>query len=131
LVLVPRLAGVIGADGALAGFTAFADWRDPARTPPKDRDFALGIGPVVATPDELDPVRLEAIVRVDGVERARTSFEDFDWEAARDLAADRTRLYPGDLLVGPPLEAVDGIASGSVVELEIPVIGVLEQVVST
>ncbi|MBM2821642.1 MAG: hypothetical protein HW413_388 [Thermoleophilia bacterium] len=130
LVLVPRLAGVIGADGALAGFTAFADWRDPARMPPKDRDFALGIGPVVATPDELDPVRLEAIVRVDGVERARTSFEDFDWEAARDLAADRTRLYPGDLLVGPPLEAVDGIASGSVVELEIPVIGVLEQVVS-
>lgn len=129
LVLVPRLAGVIGADGALAGFTALAEWRDPTRMPPKDRDFALGLGPVVVTRDELDPARLEAIVRIDGVERARGSFDDFEWEAARDLAANRTRLYPGDLLVGPSLGTVDGIASGSLVELELPVIGVLEQVV--
>ena len=126
LALVPRLAGVIGADGALAGFTAFADWRDPARVAPKDRDFAIGLGPVVLTPDELAPARLEAIVRVDGIERSR-GFEDFDWEAARDLAANRTRLHPGDLLVGPPLGAVDGIAPGQVVEIEVPTIGVLEQ----
>lgn len=130
LVLVPRLAGVVGANGDLAGFTAFADWRDPTCVPPKNRDFALGLGPVVVMPDELDPAKPEAIVRVDGVERTRGSSDDFDWEAARDLAANRTRLYPGDLLVGPPLCTVDGIASGSLVELELPGIGVLEQVVS-
>jgi fumarylacetoacetate (FAA) hydrolase len=130
LTLLARVAGVIGADGAVAGFTAFADWCDLARAAPKDRDFALGLGPVVVTPDEFDPGGREAIVRVGGVERARGGFDDFDWDTARDLAADRTRLYPGDLLVGPPLGAVDGIASGEVVELEVPVIGVLEQVVS-
>jgi hypothetical protein len=128
LTILARVAGVIGADGAIAGFTAFADWRDPAQTAPKDRDFALGLGPVVVTPDELDFAGLEAIVRVDESERARAT-DEFDWRAARDLAAEGTRLYPGDLLVGPALAAVDGIGPGSFVELEVPGIGVLEQVV--
>ena len=84
----------------------------------------------MATPDELDHAGLEVIVRVDESERARDAFDEFDWRAARDLAADGTRLYPGDLLVGPALAAVDGIGAGSFVELEMPGIGVLEQVVS-
>ena len=130
LTVLARMAGVIGADDAVAGFTAFADWRDPARAEPKDQDFALGLGPVVVTPDELGFDRRGAIVRVDGVERARGRLDDFDWEAARDLAAERTRLYPGDLLVGPPLGAVDGIVPGNVVEVEVPGIGVLEHAVS-
>jgi hypothetical protein len=130
LTIVARVAGVIGADDAVAGFTALADWRDPARAAPKDRDFALGLGPIVATPDELDPAGLEVIVRVDESERARATFNGFDWRAARDLAAEGTRLYPGDLLVGPALAAVDWISPGSFVELEVPGIGVLEQVVS-
>ena len=41
----PRLAAVIGADGAIGGFTALAEWRARALEPPKDRDFALGLGP--------------------------------------------------------------------------------------
>jgi len=130
LTLLARVAGVIGADHAVAGFTAFAEWCDLGCAAPKDRDFALGIGPVVVTPDELTSGWREAIVRVDGIERARGSFEDFDWQAARDLAAKRTRLFSGDLLVSPPFGTVDGIASGEVVELEIPAIGVLEHVVS-
>jgi hypothetical protein len=129
LALVPRLAGVIGVDGALAGFTAFADWRDPTRMPPKDRDFALGLGPVVATPDELDADRLEGIVRVDGSERARVIFAGFDWHAARNLAEARTRLIPGDLIAGPSA-LVEAIPRGSVVELELEGIGVLEQLVA-
>jgi hypothetical protein len=128
LTIIARTAGVIGADDAVAGFTAFAEWRDPARTAPKDRDFALGIGPVVVTPDELGFAGLEAIVRIDGVERARGRFGSFDWDAARDLAAAGTRLYPGDLLAGPPLGAVEGTASGQSSELEVKGIGVLEQV---
>jgi len=126
LVLVPRLAGVIGANGDLAGFTAFAGWQDPARIPPKDQDFALGLGPVVVTPDELDPARLEVIVRIDGVERCRGMCEDFDWRAARDLAEGGTRLMSGDLLAGPPTLAEE-IPRASVVEIELEGIGVLAQ----
>ena len=44
LTLAPRIAGVIGAASALAAFTILVEWRDPARQPPKDRDFALGLG---------------------------------------------------------------------------------------
>ncbi len=130
LTILARVVGVIGADGAVAGFAAFADWRDPARAAPKDRDFALGLGPFVVTPDELDFAGLEAIVRLDESERARATFDEFDWRAARDLAAEATRLYPGDLIVGPALAAVDEISPGSFVELEVPGIGVLEQVVN-
>jgi len=80
-------------------------------------------------PDELDSGGLDAIVRIDGSERAHDTLGDFDWQGAQDLAADGTRLYPGDLLVGPALAAVDGIPHGSSIELEVPGIGVLEQAV--
>ena len=129
LALLARVAGIVGGDSAIAGFTIFADWREPGRVPPKDRDFALGLGPIVVTPDELDPGGLEAIVRSDGSERTRDTLGDFDWQGAQDLVADGTRLYPGDLLVAPALVAVDGVPHGSSVELEVPGIGVLEQVV--
>jgi len=129
LTLLARVAGVVGADGAVAGFTILADWREPGRVPPKDRDFASGLGPIVVTPDELDPGGLEAILRIDGRERARDTLGDFDWQGAQDLAADGTRLYPGDLLVGRALAAVEGIPHGSSIELEVPGIGVLEQAV--
>ena len=129
LGLFPRLAGVVGADGAVAGFTAFADWRSATSPPPKDRDFAFGIGPVVVTSDELDPVGVEAIVRVDGSECLRSRFAEFDWAAARDHAAAGTTLRPGDLLAGPALGAVT-VEPGADVELEIEGIGVLPQVVA-
>jgi hypothetical protein len=121
-----RLAAVVGAESAIVGFTAFAEWRDPARSPPKDRDFALGLGPVVVTVDALDPSRLGATVRIDGESRLDARVGAFDWEAARALAADGTRLLAGDLLVGPALEAVD-VPRGSVAELEVEGIGILDQ----
>ena len=52
LAVLPRVAAVVGADGAIGGFTMLAEWRAPALEPPKDRDFALGLGPVVVTADE-------------------------------------------------------------------------------
>jgi hypothetical protein len=122
--LLPRIAAVIGAAGALAGFTAFADWRRPGLEPPKDRDFALGLGPVVVTQDELDPDGLEAVVRVDGVEHLHGSLSEFDWEAAHDHVAEGTVLRPGDLIAGPTAGDVDGLAQGSV-DLEVEGIGVL------
>ncbi|HEX2428364.1 MAG TPA: fumarylacetoacetate hydrolase family protein [Gaiellaceae bacterium] len=127
LALAPRLAGVIGAVGVLAAFTVLAEWRDPARKPPKDRDFALGLGPVAVTAAAFDPGACAQVVRVNGVERAREVPDSFDWQAAVALAADRTRLYPGDLVAGPMCGLVEGVAVGSVIEIETGGIGILEQ----
>ena len=88
-----RLTAVIGADGAIAGWTGLVEWRAPDLATPKDRDFALLLGPVVET--ELG--------------------DTFDWEAARALAAANTRLRPGDLLAGPVLARHEEIASGGFV----------------
>jgi Fumarylacetoacetate (FAA) hydrolase family len=126
LVLRARLAGVIGAEGGFAGYTLLAEWRDPALEPPKDRDFALGLGPYVVTRDELDPAGLEAVVRVDGDERARESFPELDWAAARDLAAAGTRLHPGDLVTGPSLAPME-VEPGADVEIRVEELGTLTQ----
>jgi len=125
--LAPRITGVIGADGVLAAFTILAEWREPVRPQPKDRDFALGLGPVVVTTEALDPGACVEVVRVDGAERARLPAAVFDWQAALSFAALGTRLYPGDLLAGPTCGLVEGIAPGSMVEVEVDGIGILEQ----
>jgi hypothetical protein len=100
LDVATRLAAVIGLDGAIGGWTGLAEWRAPELQAPKDRDFALLLGPVVET--ELA--------------------DDFDWEAARALAEQNTRLRPGDLLAGPVLAQRDDVPSGPL-ELEIDGVG--------
>ena len=129
LAVLPRLAGVVGADGALGGLTILAEWRDPRRPPPKDRDFALGLGPLLVTRDALEPDGAEGVVRVGGEERLRAHFGGFDWDAARELAAVGTALRPGDLVAGPALGVV-GVEAGSSVEVDVDGIGVLAQSVS-
>ena len=89
LTLHLRIAAVIAAKGAIGGFTALAEWRAPWLRPPKDRDFALGLGPLVVT------------------EGGFTDASGFDWTAAVSLAAAGTALYPGDILGGPALESRD------------------------
>jgi hypothetical protein len=129
LLLVPRLAVVIGAEGSPGGFTALAEWRDPTRQAPKDRDFALGLGPSVCTPDAIDPDGLGAIVRVDERLAYTGAFVGFDWAEALALAGERTKLLPGDLLAGPGLAALE-VAGGASVELEVEGIGALGHVVA-
>ncbi len=102
-----RAAAVIGADGEIGGFTVFADWRARTLRAPKDRDFALGLGPFVVTTDEASPA-------------------GFDWRAAVALAASGTALYPGDVVAGPVLESRD-VEPGATVRLEVDGLGVLEQ----
>ncbi len=80
---VTRIAAVIGAHQLVAGFTLVDEHVAPVLPPPKDRDFAVALGPVVVTRDELEP-------------------EGFPWEDAATFAALNTLLRPGDLLVGPP-----------------------------
>ena len=130
LTLLPRVSAVIGADGDVGGYTILAEWRDPDETPPKDRDFALGLGPALVTRDALEPEGLEGVVFVDGVERLRGRFAGFDWAAACGLAAADTILRPGDLLAGPALGVVDSVAAGSSVEVDVDGIGALVQGVS-
>lgn len=76
---VERVAAIIGAEGAIGGFTPLVEWVAPGLRGAKQRDFALTLGPVVTTPDEGAPP---------GV----------DWERIVAHAAENTMLYPGDLL---------------------------------
>ena len=79
---VSRAAAVIGADGRIGGFTTMKEWRADGLAPPKDRDFALTLGPLVVTPDEW-------------------AADGFDWDDAVAYAARGTALRPGDLVAGP------------------------------
>jgi hypothetical protein len=109
LIVYPRVAAVIGAGGEIGGFTVLAEWRASGVAPPKDRDFSLGLGPVVVTGDADRP-------EADG----------FDWAAAVELAAAGTALYPGDILASPTGEPI-AADPGRVVTVEIRGIGGLEQ----
>ena len=148
-----EVAAVIGAEGAIAGFTLLNDWsaRDLQRAemkvglgPAKGKDFATSIGPIVLTMDEFPGDEAELIARVNGEERSRGNLRDmyFSWERIRDHAARNTVLRPGDLLgsgtvgTGCILELSgspdwDGrwLQPGDVVELEAEWIGVLRNTV--
>jgi hypothetical protein len=86
-----RHAAIVGGDGELAGWTGLVQWLATELPHPKDCDFALLLGPVVVT----EPVG------------------DFEWEAARSLAAANTRLRPGDLLGGPVLTRLEDVQRGA------------------
>jgi hypothetical protein len=85
-----RLAAIVGGEGELAGWTGLVEWHAPELPYPKDCDFALLLGPVVTT----EPIG------------------DYDWEAARSLAAANTRLRPGDVLGSPVIARVDDVPPG-------------------
>ena len=102
-----RIAAVIGANGAIGGFTGLVEWRAPGIPPPKDRDFALGLGPVVVTTPPASP--------------------GLDWAATVAFAAAGTVLHPGDLIAGPAFESIEEVDTGAVVSIEFDGIGALEQ----
>ena len=77
---VERVAAIVGAGGAIGGFTPLVEWVAPQLQGTKQRDFALTLGPVVTTPDEGPP-------------------PGADWERLVAHAAENTTLYPGDLIV--------------------------------
>jgi fumarylacetoacetate (FAA) hydrolase len=139
-----EVAAVVGADGAIGGFTVMNDWsaRDLQRAemkvglgPSKGKDFATSLGPIVVTPDEFDGSSGSMIARVNGEERSRGELADMyhSWDAIVEHAARNTELCPGDILgsgtvgTGCILELGDGrwLQPGDVVELEVEGIGVL------
>ena len=123
LSAVARVAAVIGAAGAVGGWSALLEWHDPAVGPPvKQGDFGLVLGPTVVTGDELDPGSLACRLR-DEARTASGSPDPFEWSDALALAARRTTLRPGDVLAGPPVLILDAVTKG--VELEVEAIGTL------
>jgi fumarylacetoacetate (FAA) hydrolase len=139
-----EVAAVIGADGAIGGFTVMNDWsaRDLQREemkvglgPAKGKDFATSLGPIVVTPDEFDGSEATMVARVNGDERSRGNLADMhhSWEAIVAQAARNTELCSGEILgsgtvgTGCILEHGDGrwLQPGEVVELEVEGIGVL------
>jgi 2-keto-4-pentenoate hydratase/2-oxohepta-3-ene-1,7-dioic acid hydratase in catechol pathway len=144
------------AEAHIAGYTVMNDWsaRDLQRRemrlglgPAKGKDFATSLGPVLVTPDELEPYRqdkafnLAMTARVNGAEWSRGNLADIHWSFGELLAhASRgTVLRPGDVIgsgtcgTGCILElsAVHGSAAypwlgpGDVVELAVDGLGTL------
>jgi fumarylacetoacetate (FAA) hydrolase len=139
-----EVAAIIGADGAIGGFTVMNDWsaRDLQRKemkvglgPAKGKDFATSLGPIVVTPDEFDGSEGEMVARVNGEERSRGNLRDLNWpwERLLEQAARNTHLLPGDVIgsgtvgTGCILELGDGrwLRPGDEVELEVEGLGVL------
>jgi len=109
------LAGLVGPDEVVA-LSPAAQLRAPELDPPKDRDFAIVLGPWFTTVDEAPPAP-GLTVTVDGT-RSEAPFGRFDWEAARRFAAENTRVRVGDLLLAPPALVV-GVPAGSAVVIEV------------
>ena len=117
-----RVAAVIGAGGEIGGYSAFLEWVDPSAEPEvKQSDFGLVLGPVVATPDELDRTAVGVRLRSEGAERS-ARLDGFAWADAVAVAGRRTTLRPGDVLAGPPVLELD---TGSGAELEVDGVGIL------
>lgn len=106
LELLLRPTAVVGAEQRAGGFTLLAETRARSLRPPKDRDFALLLGPSVLTPDEWVP-------------------DSFDWNAALAYAADNTLLRAGDLVSGPVVERKEA-RPGETIALAVEPLGTLE-----
>jgi hypothetical protein len=99
-----RLAAVMSAGREIGGFTLLNEWRAPQLRGAKARDFAISLGPVVVTPDELETAG--------------------DWDPLVELVARNTRLYPGDILAAGG-ELLGPFYDGDVVEVGFEPIGPL------
>jgi 2-keto-4-pentenoate hydratase/2-oxohepta-3-ene-1,7-dioic acid hydratase in catechol pathway len=156
-----EVAAVIGTPGRdirageaerhIAGYMVLNDWslRDAQREemkvglgPAKGKDFATSIGPLLVTPEELEPCRsgkgfdLTMTARVNGTEYSRGNWKDIHYSFGEmiERASRNVTLHPGDVIgsgtvgtgcileLGP--DSVDGwLKAGDVVELEIDRLG--------
>jgi hypothetical protein len=104
IVVDAALAGLVGPDTVVA-VSPVARLRAAELSPPKDRDFAIVLGPWFTT---LDEVPGAIALRVSNGDTTHAAAADgFDWETARRFAGENTRLRVGDLLLGPPAVVAD------------------------
>jgi hypothetical protein len=111
IVPVARLAAIVGAHGSLGGYTLMNDWDAPGLRGAKALDFAISLGPIVVTPDELE---------VDSV--------DFGELFAH--AAANTRLLPGDVIAAPGGQRKEPVRAGDTAEVSLPPFGPLRNYVA-
>ena len=104
-----RLAAVIGDHGAIGGFTLLNDFHALQLPGAKAHDFAIVLGPVVVTPDELPTAG--------------------DWDPLVEHVARNTRLYPGDILAAGG-EPIGPFHPGDIVEVGFDPIGTLRNYVT-
>jgi hypothetical protein len=124
LTACAHIAAVIGAEGEIGGYSCLLEWQDPTELPPvKQSDFGLVLGPVVVTPDEIDPNAVAIRLAGDG-RSEEASPAPFSWSDAIALAARRTVLRPGDVITGPPVATLTHVEAG--VRFEIECIGALD-----
>jgi len=97
-----RPAAVVGAEGGVGGVTILGELRAAGLQPPKDRDFALFLGPWVET---------EPAGRL------------VDWERLLGYAGANTVLRAGDLVAAPAVQTAE-LAGGSF-ELAVDGLGAL------
>jgi hypothetical protein len=105
------LAGLTGLEAVVA-VCPVARLRATALAPPKDRDFAIVLGPWFTTTDEA-PESPGLRVTGDGF-AGNGQASEFDWETARRYAAENTQLRVGDLLIAPAATVVDVTPAASV-----------------
>jgi hypothetical protein len=106
----PAVAAVIGAGGAIGGFTGANAWTAPGLPGAKAYDFALSLGPALVTTDEYDG--------------------DGGWEGRVAAAARNTALRPGELLVVRTGSGASA-ARGEAVEVDLGDLGVLRNSVAS
>lgn len=106
IVPVARLAAIVGADGAIGGYTLMNDWDAPDLRGMKARDFAISLGPIVVTPHQFE-----------------VSHVDFGALVAH--AGQNTRLVPGDVIVAPGGSRKKMVRAGDIAEVSLPPFGVL------
>ena len=113
------IAAVIGAEGAIGGFTAVAALvardveraeRAAGRGPGKSLDGGIALGPVLRTPDEWEGMTGSVTLRINGTDIATASLTDLtaSWADVVAYAARAAVLRPGDVLFsgGIPAPAV-------------------------
>ncbi|MBW3619603.1 MAG: fumarylacetoacetate hydrolase family protein [Actinobacteria bacterium] len=101
--------------------------------PAKSKDFATVLGPVLVTADELDPLDLHPVARIDGevVTDSRTSDMRWTFEQMLAYVSIDEDVFPGDVFGsgtvanGCGLEHGRMLRPGEVLELEVPGIGIL------
>jgi hypothetical protein len=103
------IAAVIGADEEIGGYTLANIFVAPELTGPKQRDFAISVGPVLVT---------ELVT----VERS--------WEELAAHAARNTHLRPGDLLIVDSGPRGDALRPGDPCQIEADAIGVLRNTIA-
>jgi fumarylacetoacetate (FAA) hydrolase len=111
IVPVARLAAIIGAGGSLGGYTLMNDWDAPSLRGTKALDFAISLGPILVTPDELE-------------------LDSVDFPALLARAGANTRLLPGDVIAAPGGQRREPVRAGDTAEVSLTPFGTLRNPVA-